>query len=74
MSALDAIPAGLQHSPVIQAFKDIAAERDLLLAALQHIADTDSRCGVQMKDAAAQALEQLLEARIDARINERTTA
>lgn len=73
MSAVAAIPAGFQSAPVIQAFEAVTAERDQLLAALQQIADTDSRYGERMRDAAAQALEQLLEARIDARINERTT-
>ncbi len=73
MSAVSAIPPGFRQPPVIQAFAAVTAERDLLLAALQEIANTDSRYGERMRDAAAQALEQLLEARVDAQINERTT-
>ncbi len=65
-----AIPPGFQQAPVLQAFAAVTAERDLLLTALQAIADTDSRYGERMKEAAAQALEQLLEARIDAQIKE----
>ncbi len=74
MSAVSAIPAGFRQPPVIQAFAAVTAERDQLLAALQQIANTDSRYGMQMKEAAAQALERLSDARADARINERTTA
>ena len=70
--SLTAIPTGFQAAPVVQAFAAVTAERDQLLAALQQIANTDSRYGLQMKEAAAQALEQLSDARADARINARS--
>lgn len=68
MSALDAIPPGFRHPPVIQAFQEVAAERDVLLAALQEIANTDSRYGEQMREAANAAVVQILESRVDRKI------
>lgn len=68
MSALNAIPPGFQHAPVIQAFDVITAERDKLLEAMQEIANTDSRYGERMREAANTAVQQILEARIDRKI------
>lgn len=72
--SLAAIPTGFQAAPVVQAFAAVTAERDALLEALQEIAGTDSRYGLQMKEAAADAVRQILEARIEERINARRAA
>lgn len=72
--SLAAIPAGFQAAPVVQAFAAVTAERDQMLVALQQIAATDSRYGLQMKEAAADAVCEILEARRQARINERKVA
>lgn len=72
--SLAAIPTGFQAAPVVQAFAAVTAERDRLLTALQQIAATDSRYGLQMKEAASQAVRQILEQRVEARINERKVA
>lgn len=72
--SLAAIPAGFQAAPVVQAFAAVTAERDQMLVALQQIAATDSRYGLQMKEAAADAVREILEARRQARINERRAA
>jgi hypothetical protein len=68
MSALDAIPPGFRHPPVIQAFQEVTAERDLLLAVLQEIANTDGRYGERMREAANTAVVQILETRVDRKI------
>lgn len=72
--SLAAIPAGFQAAPVVQAFAAVTAERDAMFQALQQIAATDSRYGLQMKAAAADAVLEILEARRQARINERRAA
>lgn len=72
--SLTAIPAGFQAAPVVQAFAAVTAERDAMFQALQQIAATDSRYGLQMKEAAADAVREILEARRQARINERRAA
>lgn len=72
--SLAAIPAGFQAAPVVQAFAAVTAERDAMLQALQQIAATDSRYGLQMKEAASDAVREILEARRQARINERRAA
>lgn len=72
--SLAAIPTGFQAAPVVQAFAAVTAERNALLEALQEIAGTDSRYGLQMKEAAADAVRQILEARIEERINARRAA
>lgn len=72
--SLAAIPAGFQAAPVVQAFAAVTAERDQMLVALQQIAATDSRYGLQMKEAAADVVREILESRRQARINERKVA
>ena len=72
--SLTAIPTGFQAAPVVQAFAAVTAERDRMLVALQQIAATDSRYGLQMKEAAADAVREILESRRQARINERKVA
>lgn len=69
--SLTAIPTGFQAAPVVQAFAAVTAERDAMFQALQQIAATDSRYGLQMKEVAADAVREILEARRQARINER---
>lgn len=71
---MNALPPGFQQAPVVQAFAAVIAERDTLLAALEQIANTDSRYGIDMKEAAADAVRQILETRIDARISARRAA
>ena len=72
--SLAAIPTGFQAAPVVQAFAVVTAERDAMFQALQQIAATDSRYGLQMKEVAADAVREILEARRQARINERRAA
>ncbi len=72
--SLTAIPTGFQAAPVVQAFAVVTAERDAMFQALQHIAATDSRYGLQMKEVASDAVREILESRRQARINERKVA
>lgn len=72
--SLAAIPAGFQAAPVVQAFETIIAERDVMFEALQQIAAADSRYGLDMKEAASEAVRQILEQRVEARVNERRVA
>lgn len=71
---LAAIPIGFQSAPVVQAFAAITAERDAMFQALQQIAATDCRYGLDMKQAAAEAVRQILERRVEERINQRRAA
>lgn len=71
MNARFTPPPGFQQAPVIQAFDTLAAENATLFDALQRIADMDSRYGLEMKEEAADAVRQILEARIDAKIKAR---
>lgn len=72
--SLTAIPAGFQSAPVVQAFAAVTAQRDAMFQALQQIAATDSRYGLDMKEAAAEAVHQILEQSAKARINQRSAA
>ena len=72
--SLAAIPTGFQAAPVVQAFAAVAAQRDAMFQALQQIAATDSRYGLDMKEAAAEAVRQILEQSAEERINQRRVA
>ena len=64
------IQAGFQSAPVPLAVSDLLAERDMLLAAIERIADTDSRYGLEMREVACDVIGRLLEHRIDVRLRD----
>ena len=66
MTAKNIIPAGFQSAPVLLAVSDLITERDMLLAAIERIADTDSRYGLEMQEVASDVIGRLLDHRIDA--------
>ena len=68
MTAKNIIPPGFQSAPVLLAVSDLLAERDMLLAAIERIADTDSRYGLEMQEVASDVIGRLLEHRIDANL------
>lgn len=68
------LPPGFQQAPVLRAFDSLLVEHKAMFEALQEIARTDSRYGLQMKEVAADAVRQILEARIEERINARRAA
>ena len=70
MPAKNIIPAGFQSAPVLLAVSDLLAERDMLLAAIERIADTDSRYGLKMQEVASDVIGRLLEHRIDAKLRD----
>ena len=70
MTAKNIIPAGFQSAPVLLAVGDLITERDILLAAIERIADTDSRYGLEMKEVASDVIGRLLEHRIDANLRD----
>lgn len=68
------LPPGFQQAPVMQAFDSLLAEHKAMFETLQQIARTDSRDGLLMKEAAADAVRQILESQIEARISARSPA
>lgn len=64
------IPAGFQSAPVLLAISDLITERDMLLAAIERIADTDSRYGLEMQEVASDVIGRLLDHRIDAKLRD----
>ena len=70
MTAKSIIPAGFQSAPVLLAISDLITERDMLLAAIERIADTDSRYGLEMQEVASDVIGRLLEHRVDARLRD----
>lgn len=70
MTAKNIIPSGFQSAPVLLAVSDLLAERDMLLAAIERIADTDSRYGLEMQEVASDVIGKLLEHRIDAKLRD----
>ena len=70
MPAKNIIPPGFQSAPVLLAVSDLLAERDMLLAAIERIADTDSRYGLEMQEVASDVIGRLLDHRIDASLRD----
>ena len=70
MTARHIIPAGFQSAPVLLAVSDLLTERDMLLAAIERIADTDSRYGLEMQEVASGVIGQLLDHRIEAKLRD----
>lgn len=70
MPAKNIIPPGFQSAPVLLAVSDLLTERDMLLAAIERIADTDSRYGLEMQEEASDVIGRLLEHRIEARLRD----
>ena len=70
MTAKHIIPAGFQSAPVLLAVRDLITERDMLLAAIERIADTDSRYGLEMQEVASDVIGRLLDHRIDAKLRD----
>ena len=70
MTAKNIIPDGFQSAPVMLAVSDLLAERDMLLAAIERIADTDSRYGLEMQEVARDVIGRLLDHRIDAKLRD----
>ena len=70
MTAKHIIPAGFQSAPVLLAVSDLLTERDMLLAAIERIADTDSRYGLEMQEVASGVIGQLLDHRIEAKLRD----
>ena len=70
MPAKRIIPAGFQSAPVLLAVSDLITERDMLLAAIERIADTDSRYGLEMQEVASDVIGRLLDHRIDAKLRD----
>lgn len=70
MPAKNIIPAGFQSAPVMLAVSDLITERDMLLAAIERIADTDSRYGLEMQEVASDVIGRLLDHRIDAKLRD----
>ena len=68
MTAKNIIPPGFQSAPVLLAVSDLLTERDMLLAAIERIADTDSRYGLEMQEVASDVIGRLLEHRVDVRL------
>lgn len=70
MAAKNIIPPGFQSAPVLLAVSDLLAERDMLLAAIERIADTDSRYGLEMQEVASDVIGRLLEHRVDVKLRD----
>ena len=70
MPAKRIIPPGFQSAPVLLAVSDLLTERDMLLAAIERIADTDSRYGLEMREVASDVIGRLLDHRIDAKLRD----
>ena len=70
MTAKSIIPAGFQSAPVLLAISDLITERDMLLAAIERIVDTDSRYGLEMQEVASDVIGRLLDHRIDAKLRD----
>lgn len=70
MNAKNIIPPGFQSAPVMLAVSDLITERDMLLAAIERIADTDSRYGLEMQEVASDVIGRLLDHRIDAKLRD----
>ena len=70
MPAKNIIPPGFQSAPVLLAVSDLLAERDMLLAAIERIADTDSRHGLEMQEVASDVIGQLLDHRIEVKLRD----
>ena len=70
MTAKNIIPAGFQSAPVLLAVSDLITERDMLLAAIERIADTDSRYSLEMQEVASDVIGRLLDHRIDANLRD----
>ena len=70
MPAKNIIPAGFQSASVLLAVSDLITERDILLAAIERIADTDSRYGLEMQEVASDVIGRLLDHRIDAKLRD----
>ncbi len=70
MPAKNIIPPGFQSAPVLLAVSDLITERDMLLAAIERIADTDSRYGLEMQEVASDVIGRLLDHRIDAKLRD----
>ena len=70
MPAKNIIPAGFQSAPVLLAISDLITERDILLAAIERIADTDSRYGLEMREVASDVIGRLLEHRVEAKLRD----
>ena len=70
MPAKNIIPTGFQSAPVLLAVSDLITERDMLLAAIERIADTDSRYGLEMQEVASDVIGRLLDHRIDAKLRD----
>lgn len=71
MTAKNIIPPGFQSAPVLLAvISDLLTERDMLLAAIERISDTDSRYGLEMREIASDVIGKLLEHRIDVKLRD----
>lgn len=70
MSAKNIIPSGFQSAPVLLAVSDLLTERDMLLAAIERIADTDSRYGLEMQEVASDVIGKLLDHRVDVKLRD----
>lgn len=70
MPAKNIIPPGFQSAPVLLAVSDLITERDMLLAAIERIADTDSRYGLEMREISSDVIGKLLEHRIDVKLRD----
>ena len=70
MPAKSIIPPGFQSAPVLLAVSDLLTERDMLLAAIERIADTDSRYGLEMQEVASDVIGRLLDHRIDVKLRD----
>lgn len=68
MTAKNIIPAGFQSAPVLLAVSDLLTERDMLLMAIERIADTDGRRGLEMRGVANDVISRLLEHRADVKL------
>lgn len=70
MTAKNIIPPGFQSAPVLLAVSDLLAERDMLLEAIERIADTDSRNGLEMQEVASDVIGKLLDHRVDVKLRD----
>lgn len=70
MPAKNIIPAGFQSAPVLLAVSDLITERDMLLEAIERIADTDSRYGLEMQEVASDVIGRLLDHRIAVKLRD----
>ena len=68
MTAKNIIPAGFRSDPVLLSVIDLLTERDMLLMAIERIADADSRCGLEMRGIANDVIDRLLEHRMDVKL------